>query len=401
MRRRKRSNAARRPKVAPGPDVHIKVAHASNDFHAATNLVKAAVLYGDRVTLYSPTAEIIRAFDAFDQTKSPREKVELFRAITFGVPSFRAGMSVSDESLEQMFSVMSLNRSEQRKLPGLAELRQGFESLWEDLPAKMRDIAVDLGADGLMAAVAAGKVTLEPLAVNRASSVIVDSLRLATGDTALETSDDAVQLFATKVFELTNEPRTFGLFDAQSAGLLRSLETILDRAGSHSMERSAEVTAAAAFMGYMPTFPLMSMDEVIDLRNSVGSPLLRFRAAIARMSSTFSRGPLDADFELEVEDAWRKEVAEAMADIREAFGEHRLLKEFASISSGDLSSLLVEAGGALTLTKMVVNPTSASLYAAAGVAMPTIGRVARAATQRSKIRATAKSSDYFFLHHFQ
>lgn len=70
-------------------------------------------------------------------------------------------MSVSDESLEQMFNVMSLNRAEQRKLPGLAGLRQRFESLWEDLPAKMREIAVDLGADGLMAAVAAGKVILD------------------------------------------------------------------------------------------------------------------------------------------------------------------------------------------------------------------------------------------------
>lgn len=111
-------------------------------------------------------------------------------------------------------------------------------------------------------------------------------------------------------------------------------------------------------MGYMPTFPLMSMDEVLDLRNSVGSPLLRFRAAIARMSSTFAREPFDADFEVEVEDAWRKEVAEAMADIREAFGEHRLLKEFASISSGDLSSLLVEAGGGVSLVQPLNAPRS-------------------------------------------
>lgn len=79
--------------------------------------------------------------------------------------------------------------------------------------------------------------------------MIVDSLRLATGDEALERSYDAVEAFAAKIFELANEPRTFGLFDAQSAGLLRSLETILDRSNSPSMARSAEVTAGRSVHG--------------------------------------------------------------------------------------------------------------------------------------------------------
>lgn len=57
--------------------------------------------------------------------------------------------------------------------------------------------------------------------------------------------------------------------------------------------------------------------------------------------------PIAQTFEVEVKDAWRRNVAPALADIREALAEHRLLSETASIAFGNPRRLMAEAGGVL------------------------------------------------------
>jgi len=46
-----------------GPQVHVKVVHAAGDLRTASGLVKPALLYADKVTIYSPGAWMLRSVD--------------------------------------------------------------------------------------------------------------------------------------------------------------------------------------------------------------------------------------------------------------------------------------------------------------------------------------------------
>jgi hypothetical protein len=71
-----------------------------------------------------------------------------------------------------------------------------------------------------------------------------------------------------------------------------------------------------------------------------------------------------------VEDAWRTQVAPALADIREALAEHGLLSEAASIALGDPRRLLVEAGGVLAVAHGEVLSLSALLTTGLAPGLP-------------------------------
>jgi hypothetical protein len=151
-------------------------------------------------------------------------------------------------------------------------------------------------------------------------------------------------------------------------------------------------------MGYLPYFPDLSMDEVLDLRKALAKPLVRFRGALARMSRDFESRPIDEEFEAEVGDAWRTQVAPALADIREALSEHGLLSEAASIALGDPRRLLVEAGGVLAAAHGDVVSLSGLITAGVAAGLPLADVAGRALLQSREAKRNARKNAFYFLH---
>jgi hypothetical protein len=231
------------------------------------------------------------------------------------------------------------------------------------------------------------------------SDVIADSLRRATGASTGTAVDDMILGFTARIVEMLAEPRSFPLFDAQASGLVRALEReAAATPSSHAMRRGAEVSSAASFMGYLPYFPDLPMDEVLDLKKALAKPLIRFRGVLARMSREFESRPIDQEFEAEVEDAWRTQVAPALADIREALADHGLLSEAASIAMGDPRRLLVEAGGVLAAAHGDVVSLSGLVTAGVAAGLPLADVAGRALQQRRVAKRDTRKSAFYFLH---
>lgn len=166
----------------------------------------------------------------------------------------------------------------------------------------------------------------------------------------------------------------------------------------NAMRRGAEISSAASFMGYLPYFPDLPMDEVLDLRKSLATPLVRFRGALARLSRDFESRAIDEEFEVEVEEAWRTQVAPALADVREALAEHGLLSEAASIALGDPRRLLAEAGGVLAAAHGDVVSLSGLVTAGIAAGVPLADVAGRALRQSRVGRRDARRSAFYFLH---
>lgn len=407
---KKRRGRAGPPPNAAAPKVHVQVALADTDLRVAGRLVKPALLYADRVTIYSPAASMMSAVADLASITDPRQQLLVTLEIVKEVPQLASQLNVPSETLEQLKGFLGVDRrlvrrigvlhGAQGQIDELYEQLDGLDSIWRDqMPDAIAKAKETLGADELLLAVQAGAVKVATLGDSPNSDVIADSLRRATGASAGTAVDDMMLGFTARIVEMLTEQRSFPLFDAQSSGLIRALEREAAVApSSPAMRRGAEVSSAASFMGYLPYFPDLPMDEVLDLRRALGKPLVRFRGALARMSREFESRPIDEEFEAEVEDAWRSQVAPALADIREALSEHGLLSEAASIALGDPRRLLVESGGVLAAAHGDVVSLSGLVTAGVAAGLPLADVAGRGLQQSRAAKRDVRRSAFYFLH---
>jgi hypothetical protein len=407
---KKRRRRAGPPPNAAAPKVHVQVALADTDLRVAGRLVKPALLYADRVTIYSPAASMMSAVADLASIGDPRQQLLVTLEIVKEVPQLASQLDVPSETLDQLRGLLGVDRRLIRRIGALHGARSqidelyeqldGLDSIWrEQIPDAIAKAKEAVGADELLLAVQAGAVKVANLGDSPNSDVIADSLRRATGASTGTAVDDMILGFTSRIVEMLADQRSFPLFDAQSSGLIRALERESAVApSSHAMRRGAEVSSGASFMGYLPYFPELPMDEVLDLRKTLGKPLVRFRGELARMSREFESRPIDEEFEAEVEDAWRTQVAPALADVREALSEHGLLSEAASIALGDPRRLLVEAGGVLAAAHGDVVSISGLVTAGIAAGLPLADVAGRALQQSRAAKRDARQSAFYFLH---
>lgn len=386
------------------------MASADSDLRAALMLVKPAVLYADRVTIYSPAATMLTAVTEFAALTDPRERVVSTLRIIRQVPELAGQLDVPTETLDQMETFLALDPRIVRMLgksQGLgAEMDTIYEkmaevaSIWENqMPETVDKVKGLLGADELLVALEARAVEVAELGETQGSEVIADALRAATGAGVSDSTEELVLAYTARIVEMLTEKRTFPLLDAQTSGLARSLELeagLVIPAGVAT--RGAEVASATSFMGFLPAFDRMSMDEVLDLRRSLKGPLTRFRSVLAKISRDFEARSIDESFDAEVEEVWRTQVAPALQEIRETLAEHGLLREAASIALGDPKRLAVEAGGVIAAARSDVVALSSLWTAGLSAGLPLADIAGRALQKRREGRRGARNHAFYFLH---
>lgn len=392
------------------PKVHVKVAVAETDLRTAANLVKPALLYADYVTIYSPAASMMDSISRFGHLTDPRQRLAAALNLVEDVPQFAAELNAPPETLEQLKALLAMDPSLVRgigdafgageQVDELYDHLDEFESVWQEgVPHAIEEVIATMGAKELLVAVDAGAVKVAELGASSSSELLLDALRAATGAETRGTADDLVISFVARIIEMLTEHRSFPLLDAQSSGLVRAIEREGDLTlSSESLHKGAEISSAASLMGFLPYFPLLPMDEVLDLRRSLGKPLKRFRGALARLSRDFEARPIDATFQGEVENAWRTLIEPALADIREALAESGLLSEVASIALGDPRRLIAEAGGVLAAAHGEVLSLSGLVTASLAAGIPMTDVAGRAALEMIQARREVRKNAFYFLH---
>ena len=367
------------------------------------------MLYADKVTIYSPAASMLEQVREFAALSDPRQQVLAMLDLADSVPVLRAQLSVDASVLEQLRQFMQLDprvvRAAARAAGQAAELAPIYDMLdelatqWQtEMPGALESVTATVGGKELLAAVDSGAVTVADLAEPRAIATVASALRAATGESDNST-DELTAAFVARVLETLGDPHSFPLLDAQASGLVRALERESDvRLSQAAVRRSGEVSAATQFMGFLPYFPELSMHETLDLRSALTTPLVRFRAAMARLSRSMSARAIDLEFEAEVEDLWRVEVEPALLELRDAFAQRGLLREIASVALGDPRRLLAETGGVFAAAGTHTISLSALMTAGLAAGLPIADVVGRALANRLPSQRSARAHSLYFLH---
>jgi len=76
-------------------------------------------------------------------------------------------------------------------------------------------------------------------------------------------------------------------------------------------------TLASELFQRLPSFDKVSLDQVVDIRNTLKGPLINFRSAMIKLSENIKSYPWENNFYLEVENLIMKEIEPAILEIEE------------------------------------------------------------------------------------
>jgi hypothetical protein len=360
--------------VRSGGGVHITVAtggvegRTSLDVAHETALVKAALLYADHVTLASPRVSFLASVASIlvaDEAQRADVALQL--------------VQVLPEGADVAGRINALRRKRRPSVDErflLRDLQQRLRETGAELAERVESILTDSGVAELATAIGAGVLDLDPLGFNDPRGMEDVAYRL--GDLLAK----VVSPGAT----------TYPLLDESTNSLLKAM--IREGAAPAANLRAAtEPTLASRWIGELQAFPDAAIETVLEAREALASPLVRFRAAMVTISTKFEATPLDDRFAREAAEAFRQEVAPALEELRELAAEDSVTRLL--LHPTTVNATRAGLGGLLG----VVGATSVSLPAIVGAAVGVAGDIGASMYARHYgIGAKRRENAFLFLY---
>jgi hypothetical protein len=315
-------------------------------------MVGAALLYADHVTLLSPKASLLTSMDRL-RSGEPQAVLELLIALPLGV----AGVTQEHKDMAARWDQLGLLQSpamlallppaERRELERtLAEAEVGLHAAAAEMAEVAEDIAASSGTDDVMAAVSQGLLTLDRLEQRTTDEPYLEAVAsiIAAEGMAPDDSDTGrmVALFAARAMRYLAEGRSLPVFDHETSALLRSADLSWIRPAG--MARARQGGLASGLIQSLPAFPAATVSEILDIRQRLAGPLIRFRSATLGLSREMAVEAFSEDFAVHVDEVWTAEVQPELLAIQEAIKDDSYLRELVDVVSGNKLAPLGGAG---------------------------------------------------------
>ena len=125
-------------------------------------------------------------------------------------------------------------------------------------------------------------------------------------------------IFSAEFFEKTRAAvtgATYPVLDEQTNGVLKSAaENRRIDLNESATKRVVHAQAADLILRRLPTFEKATLDELVDIKRALATPLARFRGKMLGFTDSIETRPWDADFAPDCDALYTKEVAPAIAN---------------------------------------------------------------------------------------
>ena len=366
---------------AGNSQLHITVLTASDrslDLASELRLVKAALLYADRVTLVSAGVqyravgsrliELVRP-GYFDKLGLKRVQGPQREAVSSDIDQTESGWRQPEqlESIAKKVQAIAQDRDE----PAVVELLLAHDAGF----LEMDDMGIFSGsfAKNMFGVIQTERGAEYPSGL---AASIADRLSTVIGPSAA----------------------TFPMFDARVRDLLLAAGS--DNKGVRVRARAAtEPHLAASFIGKMVAFPDARMDEILDVRRELADPLVRFRSAVAGMARQMEETPMNEEFRQVADTLYRETVAPALLEIRDLERERGYRTQLARHVKDGAGIPDIEKTITLAATAYFMLPGLG--YAAAGLFGTAASAAVKLATtvagERDKLAKERRTNKFLFL----
>lgn len=349
-------------------------------------LVKAALLYADDVTLYSPAASMLLSIGNLDAYRA-KEKIDLLTAsLPYIMPDGKEAASLRQglETYRHLKKQRYTTSEERRFIQGIEQASQ-----WDQMCSVSGKIARDSQVAMLVRAIKSGRLHVHDFLKAKGQSRAETAARLigqaaidATARQAQGWSDAIIEDYVLRMSKAISSGQTFPLFDTQAANLARQgvregMFTVSDT----GMNRGRHSGLAADLLERLPLFEQASVDEILDIRRELAKPLVRFRKAVTTFSGTIKAAAWDDDFLTEADAIFYRDVDPVVQEIAEMVESNRYLLQLLrkiGLPAGALTAVISRIADLPEIVAQAINNPAAAQVVNPAVATAVAGAVGSA-----------------------
>jgi hypothetical protein len=316
------------------------------DFRGELGLLKAALLYADRVELVSVGASFMGSLDELGRMRT-EARLALMRKL---MPLVDPG--ASPEQLQGAYRLIdSMSRKRLGRRGRLTPDERHLLRFLDDTWCKMQDLVESQfeawGADDFRVALRSGMLELKPFAATSPEAVLEMGMALGKpGATTRPFADKAYDEYVETICRAIGDGGTYPLFDDLTGDVVgKAVRRGLLSPTPGAKKRGKHGGLSGDLLRRLPLFERASVAEVLEIRSELLPHLEAFREAVAEAAAVIESASWDgARFAEEAELVFREKVAPAVGRIERAVQDDRSKKEL-SYRYGPLAAV----GGASSL----------------------------------------------------
>ncbi len=363
------------------------------NFEHELGLLKAALLYADRVKLCSVGASFMASLN--DLGNAPfKDKLTMVREF---LPM--TNPDASPEELEKAYRLIDAlggNRAQRRALnervrkEGRKVLNEGWTGLGNVVEEQFRTVR---GAEGFRAALRSGLVELHPFRRISAVGLIQMGMESSGGLSPAELySDELYDEYENRIYATVQDGTTYPLFDDTTGNMVsRAVSSGLILPSQGAVARGRHGGLSGDLLQRLPLFERASVAEVLNIREELVDHLDGFREAVAQLADAIGPASWDEEFMEEAERIVQERVAPAVRRIERAVEERRDIREL----SWRFGPPMATAGVPPSVGVFVGSGSVLGSLAALAVGLTT-GAAQAAARHREQRRALEGNQLYFY-----
>lgn len=285
--------------VTPPENLELSL---SNDLR----MVKSALLYADKIKLCSFLSQVILNTLTLENL-SIEKKISFFTPL---IPLFNSdptqiqSMLTATKRYQSLVKKKHLNREE---LLFTKKFEKMLKVAWEQTIEMVGNIRQLPGASEIELAIKSGIVEVHDFGKNPQAGDIVNE-------------------YVNIVADAFNTTSTYPLLDASTTNLLHlGKQANVITLQETTQIKGKQVTLASNLFERLPTFEMLTTDEILDVRKELAQPLIRFRGAVAQFSEKIKSEIWDDDFPTEIELLIRKDIEPAISQLEDAVKSNKYL----------------------------------------------------------------------------
>ena len=277
------------------------------------NIIKAALLYADKVYICSPMGNLINSIHkicSLPQDAKFEDKLKLIDWILINT-SLKPELAILLSSYTQIKSIKHPNKD---ILLLKQKLTKEINMLWNNFQSGNYE---HFG----------GQVVNELLNLYKLDLLEYHFFNVTKDNL----TDELLSQFSDVIVESISNPYSYPLLDDLSGQYISELiKSGMIKVDSSEINHSKHTALAANLFKRLPYFELASMDEILDIRSELKPSLIRFRQAMIDLSESIQNSQWDKNFKSEVEILFRKSIEPTIIEIDENIRSKSYLKSLTS-----------------------------------------------------------------------
>ncbi len=319
---------------------NFTVAVVPNNIDINTELlyVKSALLYADEITLISPIAYLYTLITNDKNLKDERAAYDLVKLIAPFIKSSNEDLFSGLVDYMNTSSNILFGKNKSIPIKTKFRIRQILFQCVQDASSIIKENIGLSQCQEFNKLLVAGKIKLQPFdhMISDVDEVGPEYFRMLT---------EAIKC-------------SYPIFDSISNDVMRTaVNARVVNLSEFDKKKIQHAGVSDNLLQKLPNFSDASIDEIIDIRNELSIPLVRFRSQMLKFSDDIQSCPWDKDFEFECIQLYAKEIAPAIQEIDELTKGASFIKNLARNSLVD-SNLIKTASG------LIVSIAAAGVFSA-------------------------------------